>query len=226
MPPLQEVNCSWNRNDQVVFDTLYFGVQYVCGMDVDGDIIEFGTMSGNTAVALAQGLADCRRMYRSVKRLWLVDSFQGLPVADAAADLASPHVSKGVWAPGTAVLLDAEQLAARMATWLPRDAFTTVSGWFRDIDYRGEFGDAVFSCVHVDCDLYQSTIDALDRLFSQRRVSEGAIILFDDWNCNRSSREFGERKAWAELCEKYRIDCSDEGAYAVVGHKFIVHKYT
>ena len=80
--------------------------------------------------------------------------------------------------------------------------------------------------LHVDCDLYQSTIDALDYLFSRKMISQGAIILFDDWYCNRSSNSHGERKAWQELVLKYKISSEDLGCYAWGGNKFIIQDFT
>lgn len=31
--------------------------------------------------------------------------------------------------------------------------------------------------IHIDCDLYQSTLDALSPLFQRGQVAEGAIVL-------------------------------------------------
>jgi hypothetical protein len=96
-----------------------------------------------------------------------------------------------------------------------------------------EFRDAVpelsatsrFGLIHVDCDLYQSTMDALEPLFAKHLVSEGAALLFDDWNCNRASKQLGERRAWSELSAKYDVDYSDEGGYGRAGHRLTVHRY-
>jgi hypothetical protein len=42
------------------------------------------------------------------------------------------------------------------------------------------------------------TMDALVPPFGRGMISEGAVILFDDWNCNRANPAFGERRAWRE----------------------------
>ena len=77
--------------------------------------------------------------------------------------------------------------------------------------------------VHLDCDLYSSTSEVLEQLFSRKLLAEGSVVCFDDWNCNRSSPRFGQRRAWREAVEKYGVGYSDCGDYAVLGHKFIVH---
>jgi len=79
--------------------------------------------------------------------------------------------------------------------------------------------------LHIDCDLYQSTMDVLQHVFRSRMVAEGAIILFDDWNCDRACPSRGERKAWSEICSQYLVQASDLGSYGWAGQKFIVHQY-
>jgi hypothetical protein len=80
-----------------------------------------------------------------------------------------------------------------------------------------------FAMVHLDCDLYSSTIEVLEHLFRQRLIADGCVICFDDWNCNRSSPRYGQRRAWNEITEKFPVEYSDCGDYAVLSHKFIVH---
>ena len=77
--------------------------------------------------------------------------------------------------------------------------------------------------VHIDCDLYSSTVEVLDPLFANNMIADGCIVCFDDWNCNRASPRFGQRRAWREMVEKHRIEHSDNGDYAVIGHKFTIH---
>ena len=77
--------------------------------------------------------------------------------------------------------------------------------------------------LHLDCDLYSSTYEVLDYLLAHGHVADGALLFFDDWNCNRASPRFGQRKAWAEIVNKYALEHSDAGEYAMLGHKFFVH---
>ena len=37
--------------------------------------------------------------------------------------------------------------------------------------------------------------------------------------------DFGERRAWKEVVEKYKIQYSDQGPYGFASHRFIVHAY-
>jgi hypothetical protein len=207
----------WYR---AVAESLVFGVQYTIHCSVEGDIAEFGCQSGRTATVIAATM----KMSRSTKTLHLFDSFQGMPESVHSADVDNVHVKSGVWAKGELKGLNAEQLRRRCERYLPGDSVRIYEGWFSET-LRKIPEPAKFAMLHIDCDLYQSTIDVLDFLFRGRRVSEGAVIFFDDWDCNRASNSHGERKAWREICERYRVNASDAGGYAAACHKFIVHSY-
>ena len=82
-----------------------------------------------------------------------------------------------------------------------------------------------FSIIHINEDLYESAIDVLSNLFKKSQVTEGAVILFDDWNCNYANPMLGERKAFSEICDKYNVKFSDSGSYRVAANRFIIHSY-
>lgn len=209
------------------------GVYYVVGMAVEGDIAEFGTMTGKTAVALAASLGNVTETLRcsdfshgfSNRKLWLFDSFEGLPEARFKIDMDSPHVVSGVWGMGACKGLSPQQLQSLVSKYLNPNKIKIIKGWFKDTVPL--VPDKVrFSLVHIDGDLYESAIDVLDNLFGKRMISKGAIIYFDDWNCNAANPDLGERKAWSEVIEKYQIAFSDIGSYGVCSHRFIVHDYS
>ena len=54
----------------------------VLGSRVDGDVVEFGCYKGATSLFLSRLLRECD----SDKKLWLYDSFQGLPEKSSADD--------------------------------------------------------------------------------------------------------------------------------------------
>lgn len=208
------------RNHQAIADALLFAVQYVTGAAVEGSVIEFGTMTGRTATVLAAAMA----AFRHGGQLHLFDGFAGMPKATSEHDQASFHVKAGVWSEGTLEGVSPIALRTKCRRYLADDQIHIHAGWFRDT-VPGLPSDSRFGLIHVDCDLYQSTVDALDPLFSSGMVSEGAALLFDDWNCNRSSKQLGERRAWKELTAKYGVDYSDEGAYGWAGRRLTVHGY-
>ncbi len=215
------------KND--VIKPLVNGVSYVYGMGVKGDIAEFGTMTGQTAVALAVAINQLNSVYRldsrGIKKGFFFDSFEGLPEARFEVDRQSEHVASGIWAKGTCRGLDEITFKKLISKYLSPDFFTVYKGWFKDTVPLLN-NNQQFALVHIDGDLYESAIDVLDLLFQRGQVSRGAMILFDDWNCNSAEPTLGERRAFSEVCKKYDIHYSDAGSYGIASHKFIIHQYS
>lgn len=80
-----------------------------------------------------------------------------------------------------------------------------------------------YALVHLDCDLYSSTSEVLHALFRGHHLSEGAVLLFDDWQTNLASPEFGMKRAFSEAVEEYGVRYSTVGDYALVSHQIIFH---
>jgi O-methyltransferase len=213
-----------------IYESMNQGVQYVFNNGVEGDIAEFGTAWGFSAATIARAMSIYGAMFADraakfgnpPKRLQLFDSFEGLPEPRDPVDLRSPYVEAGVWEQGTYRGLNQQELAALCGSVYDPGKILVHAGWFSDTLPRVADG-AKFAMLHLDCDLYSSSIEVLDHLFSRDMVADGAVIFFDDWNTNRSSRLLGQRRAWREISEKHDVQFSDCGDYAVLGHKFIVH---
>lgn len=107
---------------------------------------------------------------------------------------------------------------------MPSGDFDIYKGWFSDTVPKLP-SKLKFAMINVDGDLYQSTIDALDPLFGRKMISNGCMLLFDDYDCNAARLELGERKAWQDLIKKYSIQYSTKGSYGLVSHAVIVHDY-
>ena len=219
-----------NVRRRLIFEALTQGVQYALNNAVEGDIAEFGTATGFSACTIARAMAAYQHLYADAlamhgvqpKLLYLFDSFEGLPEVAAAPDLSSPNVQSGRWQEGTFKGLTAEELFELCGAAYDRDKLRVVPGWYQDSLKELPAGTKL-AMVHLDCDLYSSTVEVLDHLFTRGHVAEGAVLFFDDWNCNRSSPQFGQRRAWRETCAKHRLEYSDGGDYAVLGHRFTVH---
>jgi hypothetical protein len=228
VPLFYDFAMSWRR---AAVDKLAQAVDYVYQAAVDGDVAEFGTFSGLTAAALARSMREVERFGSDwirahglgEKKLHLFDSFEGFPSVSARADVESPSVASGVWAAGAGKGRSEAELLEICGAYLDRSRVRTHPGWFEDSLARLE-PDTRFALVHLDCDLYESTRDVLVDLFERDRWSDGCTLLFDDWNCNRASPRFGERRAWAECVERYRPSFTDCGAYGPLGWQLILHR--
>lgn len=232
-PPLPERD----RYDSFAdFDpqALINAVHYVVTCGVTGHIAEFGCYHGRSAEVIAQAMRHCFDAYPSNevrnasidRSLYLFDSFEGFPETNNEVDNESPHIKRGIWGPGYAKGGSPVTLHARCTKHIHPRRCLVVPGWYKDTVPKLP-ADLQFAMLHMDCDYYESTMDAMGPLFERKMIADGCTILFDDWYCNAGSPKFGQQKAWKNISllaksKGYRY--SDWGPYGVTGRRFIVHK--
>jgi len=205
----------------LIAEALALAVEYVRGARMEGDIAEFGS-HGRTSGIICRTVKN----FRMKKSVHLFDSFEGLPTSTQEADFNSPLVKNQLWGQGASRSgLTPQRLQIMMERFLPAEQIRIFPGWYKDTLSTIPEG-TVYAMIHIDCDLYESTVEVLDYLFSHGMITEGCIILFDDWNSNHASPRFGERKAWRDMTEKYSVEFSDSGPYSWDGHRFHIHSYT
>lgn len=129
---------------------------------IEGDVIEFGTFRGGTAGVILQNLA-------ADKVLHVCDSFQGMPQVAAEdnyhqqgdfAETGEENVVRGL---------------ARLGT-----NFNAHVGFFCDtIPKMEKEGPDRIAFAHIDADLYESVLEALE--FCYPRMATGAGIILDDY---------------------------------------------
>ena len=128
---------------------------------VPGDVWECGVYKGGTASMLASILAD-RAPH---KRLFLFDTFEGMPETDGARDL---H-RRGDFADTS------EQAVAAYVGHAERCVLR--KGFIPDT-FAG-LEDAQIALAHIDVDIYRSILDCL--AFIWPRLSVGGFVVFDDY---------------------------------------------
>ncbi len=221
----------WSRRHSM--RAAYWAVLRIYERSVPGDIVEFGTFAGNTAKSLAYGISSAERMHRGRKQgreadtkrdLFLFDSFEGLPNVTSEVDRNHPDVIAGHWGPGKCKMHGPVELLEICGKFLDKNRIHIFPGWFSETIHKLE-NDQRFSVVYIDCDLYSSTVDVLDGLFSGHHISAGALIYFDDFHCAASFEELGERRAWNEAVEKYQIKFMTGESYAATGQAFLIDNY-
>ena len=185
-------------------------------------------MTGRTAVALATATnlynSINRRDFRGTKNLHFFDSFEGLPDSRFEIDKKSPLVSNGIWKKGACKGLSIIEFNNLLKKYIKKEYFQIYKGWFKDT-VPNLNKNIIFALIHIDGDLYESAIDVLDNLFKNKQISKGGIILFDDWNSNSADPNCGERKAFQEVCQKFKIKYSNAGSYGNSCQRFIIHYY-
>ena len=141
---------------------------------VDGDILEFGVSAGESLLDFSARCPD--------RRVLGFDSFEGLPEAwwsrpQGAFKATPPHVD--------------------------RSNVTLVQGLFDESvprflsSWRGKAG-----IVHVDCDLYSSTMSCLAPI--AHRLQRGTLVLFDEYY-NYPDFASHEWKAWRQIRARFGI---------------------
>lgn len=165
----------WQRRTLVTFNEAY-NVYSLCRSmaSMPGEIAEIGVYEGSTARLICELKGD--------KSVHLFDTFEGLPEGST----------------------EAEKIVYGNKPHLYRCSLESVQGYLKGFDnvhyYRGFFPDSAhsldpslkFAFVHMDVDLYQSTLDCLKFFYS--RMVPGGIMLSHDYSVlegvGRAFREF------------------------------------
>lgn len=220
----------FNQQAQMLYNSILCAV----GGAVPGDIAEFGTFSGASGITLAGALRRVEKRFLGgegidrlhnipCRRLHFFDSFEGMPLAEHAIDVNSPHIESGVWREGTMKAMSPEDLLNACAHFISKERIAIYKGFFKS-SLKNIPQGTKFCLVHIDSDLYESAYDVLDYLFTHDCFSDGCTLLFDDWLCNRASPEMGEQRAWREICEKHNPRFTAVGVYNAMSYKFIIHR--
>jgi hypothetical protein len=120
------------------------------------------------------------------RTVWVADSFEGLPALtgkdtaykdDSSVDVAALNEG-GPMQLALAVSLDRVKENFTKFDLLDNQV-RFLKGWFRDTLPAAPIKK--LSILRLDGDLYQSTMDALNALYS--KVSRGGYVIVDDYNC-------------------------------------------
>jgi hypothetical protein len=145
---------------------------------VPGDIVECGTYRGGTSFLMADLL---RQGAETDRRVWMFDSFEGLPPPEeldgkAAVDFAV-NTDDPLYFDNFRTSVEAVQ---RTSTELGVDAFTMiVKGWFDETLPATKERIGPIAILRLDCDWHASIMCCLDELYDQ--VSPGGYVVFDDY---------------------------------------------
>jgi hypothetical protein len=203
-------------------EAFYVAIDYLISNQVLGPVLEFGSRSGFTSRCLGETMAE--RNYPG--KLYLFDSFEGLPDIKADVDLRSPEVhEQKVWFKGAMAMPDdtVELIANDLQKFMQPYQFEIVKGFFSETLPRALPKEPV-AMVHIDCDLYQSTMEVLESLNERNLLQNGAILMFDDYNTSKADPRMGERRALADLLLSNKaLSVSPFLSYNWHGQAFILH---
>ncbi|HEY1854486.1 MAG TPA: TylF/MycF/NovP-related O-methyltransferase [Solirubrobacterales bacterium] len=163
---------------------------YAHSEEIPGDYAEFGVWQGRTFV---EAWRIGTKLSRD-RRYFAFDSFEGLPETEGIDDTGRWEASEFSFA--------RQSFEARLRrAKVPAAEVEIVEGFY---DATLAPGNSIplekVAIAWVDCDLYSSTVPVLE--FLEPRLSQGAIVLFDDWFCFKGDPDKGEAKATAEWLEQ------------------------
>jgi hypothetical protein len=147
---------------------------------LDGDMAEVGVYQGGSAKLIAE--------VKNEKELYLFDTFEGLPKVSEK----DTHFGTSYWKTGEFSNTSLENVE------------NYLSNYKNIYCYKGKFPETSepiktkkFSFVHLDVDLFQSTIDCLE--FFYPKMINGGIILTHDYHTD------GVKQAFNEFCKDKKI---------------------
>ncbi len=159
-------------------DNVQHCVVDVIRQGVPGDLIETGVWRGGTTIFMRAILA---AFEESERRVWVADSFQGLPAPDPK--YYPPGESLALDLPWLAI--DLEQVKNNFSRYGLLDAQVEfLPGWFADTLPSAPIEQ--LAVIRLDGDLYQSTMDAITALYP--RLSPGGYLIVDDYGCIEECR--------------------------------------
>ncbi len=145
--------------------------------DVPGDLIETGVWRGGACIFMK---ANLRAWGDTQRRVWLADSFEGLPKPDASRYPADEgdrlHEQTGLAVGAETVRHNFERYG------LLDERVEFLVGWFKDTLPTAPVER--LSLMRLDGDMYESTIQALEPLYP--KLSPGGFCIIDDFGSHAS----------------------------------------
>lgn len=194
---------------------LYTAATFTTRNYVAGDYLEFGVWRGDSFIKAYHGILEMRRQHSAWLRrnvtfgssgqstsefeLWdqwrtrffAFDSFEGLP--------SSGDQVQEEWAAGSYQCSRKQFEANLLGEGVNLSDVVVVPGFYDASlteDVKKRHGLRRAAVVHIDCDLYESTLQVLN--FVTDLLVQGSVIVFDDWFFNQGREDRGEQQACQE----------------------------
>lgn len=165
-------------------DNIQFCLEDVIRKNVPGDVIETGVWRGGSVIFMRSILKSYGISDRNV---WVADSFEGLPAPDPdkyPSDGGDRHYEK------KELQVSLEQVKSNFSRYdLLDDQVRFLKGWFKDT--LPEAPIERLAILRLDGDMYESTMDALNNLYS--KLSVGGYLIVDDYaltGCRQAINDF------------------------------------
>lgn len=185
------------------WQTFSHAVDYIRWEGVPGDILEFGVYGGQSLVLLGHAhFSYTKGIERCVAGF---DSFNGLP----ESRFQHANWNKGAFAVNHwqhPLLKTGEPVTPEVVRELARTcgipSVNIHAGLFDEtIPMVVPSQYSQIALLHIDCDIYESTASVLNAVAPA--LSDGCVVLFDDWFLYKGNPDQGEQLAWREFLETH-----------------------
>ena len=169
-------------------------MRFIAEQKIDGDYLEFGVLKGKGFI---RAFRFAKENNLNKMRFFAFDSFQGLPELKGI-DAGTEEFKKGDL---FCSLEDFQKNLLKNKIDLNR--VKIVSGWFHETlteETKKDLSIKKAAIIYIDCDLYESTVSVLN--FITDYLTDGTIIIFDDWLAFEGSSYRGEQRAFSERLER------------------------
>lgn len=162
--------------------------------NIEGCFVECGVWRGGCAVMMAKII----RKFRSKRKIWLFDSFEGLPEptpndGQMAKEIIGDKNMKGsLNSAGICIASRLDVIHLLSGLKLYTDNIIIVEGWFQATLPKLKNKIGHIAILRLDCDWYESTKCCLENLY--HNVICGGYIVIDDYGywpgCKKATDEF------------------------------------
>lgn len=159
------------------FDNLQECIETVVAEKVPGDLIETGVWRGGATIFMQAVL---KMLNATERRVWVADSFEGLPEPDAEKfpREAQSYKSAAMVKFYNHLAVSIEEVKKNFEAFrMLDDNVRFLKGWFKDTLPTAPIDK--LSIMRLDGDYYESTMDALTNLYE--KLSVGGFVIIDDY---------------------------------------------
>lgn len=98
---------------------------------------------------------------------------------------------------------------------LNKKGINIIKGWFGETlndEFLNKIQNKKIGLIHIDCDIYSSTLEVLEFLVKNKLLSDGTLLVYDDWGAwkqveldEKDEYNIAEGRAHKEICDKYDL---------------------
>jgi hypothetical protein len=179
-------------------------IEQILDGNIPGDLVETGVWRGGSCIFMRAML---EAYSVSDRKVWVCDSFEGLPPPDSDNYPIDGYLDYSVYNDKLGISLEEVQENFRRYGMLD-DQVEFVKGWFKD-SLPGIAVEEI-ALLRMDGDMYESTMDALNHLYP--KLSPGGFAVADDYalpSCWKAIKDYREAN---DITEEI-VDIDGVGAY-------------